>query len=252
MRIYKKESFISFHMNFVDSGGNHISVQNHGTMKYEIGIMTSFDDVHSSVAGITDFKIPDSSFNGLSLDYFINYSDLNRMMCPNNVLTIVADVIYIEKHFEHPPFIQLSQIMKKTAMKFNDEETSDFTIIASDGEKIHVHRDILSACSVVFNAMLQNSFKESKENSMVVPDVNGKTLIELTRFIYTGVVQNLEGISDELLYAAHKYAIDNLNPLCVRRLFIGLNDGNVLDTLLLADMLSEQNLKNVCFSYLKT
>lgn len=226
-------------------------------MKYQIGVMGVHDFMEHSKKAETDFK-SHTKWSGIRLGRLINRAEYMRMYHAKNELKIAANLFYVEKLFDfNDESMSMDTEKKEVALSnqfesmFNDEKYSDFTIVTSDDQKIHVHRNILSARSAVFDTMLQTTMKENEINAVLINDIDGKSLVEFLRFIYSGKIHSFDGITDDLLYAAHKYEIEDLKPLCVRQLCLSLNESNALDTLLTADLLSEENLKKVCFSYLK-
>ena len=63
---------------------------------------------------------------------------------------------------------------------------------------------IISARSMVFNAMFAHEMEESKQNRVDITDVDHEVMREMLRFIYTGKAPNLDKMADDLLAAADK------------------------------------------------
>ncbi len=70
-----------------------------------------------------------------------------------------------------------------------------------------------------------------------------EVVTEMLRFIYTDKAPNLQKMSDELLAAADKYALERLKVLCEESLCASLTVDNVSDVLALADLHSADQLK---------
>lgn len=239
-----------------------------GVLKFEIGLLQRrysylSTELYHPTSGKIEFK--DFGYNYQRMGRLINFNELisgedtNRFYPTNkkNEISIVANLFYIEKNFtvdrNHTIITENKEIALSTQYEqmFNNDKYSDFTIITLDGQRIPVHRNILSARSVVFDAMLQTKMKENEDNTALIKDIEGKTLIEFLRFLYSGKVQDLKEIAGDLLYAANKYELPDLKPLCVKFLCYDLEESNVLDTTLIANLHSEESLKRVCFAFIK-
>ena len=92
---------------------------------------------------------------------------------------------------------------------------SDVTIFVQESQ-FQAHKSILSARSPVFAAMFQNETKENQNNAVDIPDVDGETFGALLRFIYTGHVDNLQEVAEELFVAADKYQFALISGLLLR------------------------------------
>ena len=74
--------------------------------------------------------------------------------------------------------------------------------------EFHVHRAILGSQSPVFDAMFQaDTFKESKEGRVEIPDIDADVFEQLLAWIYTGKVDIERTFALELLVAADKVNI---------------------------------------------
>ena len=115
---------------------------------------------------------------------------------------------------------------------------ADFELKMNDGETLMAHKSILAARSPVFRAMLTTKMKETAWNSVTVPDFCSKTMRELLRFIYCGEVDIPDGVTD-LIFAAEKYELLELKEICINRLISDRTDENVVETLIIADQVSD-------------
>lgn len=93
--------------------------------------------------------------------------------------------------------------------------------------------------------------RESEENLATIDDIDGKALMEFLRFVYSGRVEKLDDVACELLYASTKYNVPDLAPLCVSSLCRRLSHANILETVLLAELHNENELKLFCIDYIK-
>lgn len=136
----------------------------------------------------------------------------------------------------------LGQLYEKSAF-------SDVTLSVG-GKDFYVHKAILAARSVVFNAMFEHEMEERKQNRVEITDVEHNVMTEMLRFVYTGKVSNLDKMADELLAAADKYALERLKVMCEESLCNGLSVDNVCEILVLADLHSADQLKTHAMDFI--
>ena len=133
---------------------------------------------------------------------------------------------------------------------FKNEKLSDFTLVTADGDEIPVHKCILSIRSPVFETMMETNMREHKEKKAVVEDIPGPAFIEFLRYIYCGRIEKMDEFAVELLYAATKYDVPDLIPFCVKSLVAKLSLANVIETMMLADLHAEHDLKEFCIDFI--
>lgn len=116
----------------------------------------------------------------------------------------------------------------------DDKDYSDVELIVQ-GKTLKAHRSILGKRSPVFDAMFRSEMKEKRENKVEITDLKHEVLLEMLRYIYSGKVNNIDPIADELLVAADKYSIDSLKQMCGNSLSENLKPEKAVEILLLAD-----------------
>lgn len=128
-----------------------------------------------------------------------------------------------------------------------DEELfTDFKIETSTNQVIKVHRCILAASSPFFYAMLATKMKENESNVAKLTEEYA-VIKEVMRFIYTGEVEDLSTMANELVFAAEKYQLDDLKQMCIAHIEQTLCTENVLQSLIAADYLTNsETLKANC------
>jgi hypothetical protein len=117
-----------------------------------------------------------------------------------------------------------------------------FIIVCSDGVKVLANRIILAKCSPVFKAMLQSDMIEKESSELTVVDIDSKTMQELINFMYTGRIVDIDDVAASLLYAAEKYQVLGLKPICINHIKNTLTADNVWDALQLADKFNDKFL----------
>lgn len=206
-------------------------------------------------------KCVKKSMGNVEIDYFeekignlINYKEASKSrsyrFLYNSQLQAVIYLEIIKKN------VIISNLLHATLSShyekiFNNETYSDFLIITSDDQSIYVHKNILSMRSPVFQAMINSKMIEGEQKKVKIDDIDPRALTELIRFIYSGKVNEIESIAGDLLYAANKYDLQDLKPLCIESLALNLTPSNVLETFLLADLHQEKALKKFCLDFIK-
>ena len=130
------------------------------------------------------------------------------------------------------------QVISHLDNLFVDKNFSDFEITC-DEEVFYCHRNILSARSPVFSAMIQADMIESRSQKVIIRDIEKSVFYEMLRFIYTGKVSSGESFKNqarEVLIAADKYQLDLLKNLCEAQLVSTLHATNCLELLVFGDL----------------
>ncbi|KAL9700587.1 hypothetical protein quinque_004028 [Culex quinquefasciatus] len=126
------------------------------------------------------------------------------------------------------PEIVSSSLSQDLETLVGDEQFGDVTMVVC-GEKQLAHRNILAARSPVFAAMFSHPLKESVENCVVVEDVEPTVFKALLRYIYTDKA---------------------LKSLCRNNILEKLCPENAADTLKLADLHSDLEMKRYTLTFL--
>ncbi|KAL6953831.1 hypothetical protein U1Q18_046961 [Sarracenia purpurea var. burkii] len=96
----------------------------------------------------------------------------------------------------------------------------------------------------------QNGMQESEKNRIDITDISENVMVEVLRYMYTGNVENLEELADDLFNAADKYDLGELKALCENILSNNLSIDNAAKTLALADMHNANKLKTETMAYI--
>ena len=112
-----------------------------------------------------------------------------------------------EKYRVHPIDDLISQELLYTVTNQNDE--TDFKLVAKDGKSLNVHKWILAARSPVFAALLS---KEEVEQNHVM-DCTMEEMSQLIMFIYTGELPEGQAITQGLVQLAVRYQIKTLEEM---------------------------------------
>ncbi|XP_067684548.1 BTB/POZ domain-containing protein 3-like [Haliotis asinina] len=121
------------------------------------------------------------------------------------------------------------------------KHSSDVTFrVGEDGETVRAHRYVLISRSCVFDAMLCGPLAE--KDDIKIPDVEADVFSEMLMFLYTDratvTAKNVTG----LLYLAKKYAVGDLEKLCLTFLETSLTPKNACMILEHAHRFDEKDL----------
>ena len=105
---------------------------------------------------------------------------------------------------------KLENLQQESEKLHNDLQTmlenaefSDVTFVVG-GKEFQLHKNILAVRSPVFTAMLKNDFEEKKLGRVELPDLSVEVFDELLRYIYCGLIPNLDKFGWEMFEAADK------------------------------------------------
>ena len=121
------------------------------------------------------------------------------------------------------------------------KQLSDFEIVCVDQSEnketfetiLYCHKIILSLGAAYYRKMFSGQFVEGN-GKVVVTDVSSSTMTKVLRYIYTGYIPETE-IDLDVLYAADKYEMEQLQAICESKLQENLNIDNVFDISLAAN-----------------
>ncbi|CAI5482504.1 unnamed protein product [Closterium sp. Yama58-4] len=128
----------------------------------------------------------------------------------------------------------------------------DVTLETSDGGKVSAHRCVLAAWSPVFAKMFSSGFQESKENSILIHDIDCPTVERLLEYMYTGRVKIEDATLQEskLLATADKYEVLELVRFLDSGLCSYLKDDTVFEFWRAAVMHNAPLLKEASITYI--
>ncbi|GIZ03236.1 TD and POZ domain-containing protein 4 [Caerostris extrusa] len=142
------------------------------------------------------------------------------------------------------------KIKKYLACMHNDRNFSDFELRVNN-ESFFAHKEVLSAMSPVFKAMLLSGMKETVNNLVDIKDLSSETLRQMLLFMYTDSVEDLTWASTKDLYsAADKYDISSLRSRCVQLLRTQLSTSNACEALVFADLHQDAMFKMIVQYYI--
>ena len=130
------------------------------------------------------------------------------------------------------------QVCEDFGTLLKNKKFSDFKIQCG-GKSFDCHKNVLSARSPVFEAMLQHDMRENTTNKVTMNDVSPDVVAEMLHYIYTGSVSNgfiTAKVAFDLLGTADKYKLDILKNTCEDKLCSSLEIDNSIQNLVLGDL----------------
>lgn len=94
--------------------------------------------------------------------------------------------------------------------------------------EVHVHKDVLSTASPVFERMWSGNYKEAGEGQVDISDVPFDVVEAMVQFMYTGEIP-VNGNTSQLYGAAKKYGLDDLADEVGLRLVDKIDADNMLE-----------------------
>ncbi|KAH9383171.1 hypothetical protein HPB48_023997 [Haemaphysalis longicornis] len=170
--------------------------------------------------------------------------DSRNELLPDDKLTIYCEVrVFLETDVKTIPLaVPRCRLQQNLNDLFENQKFSDVTLNVG-GREIKAHRNILAARSPVFAAMFDHDIREKAQSRVDITDVDYDTTLEMLRFIYTGRTPRTDGMADNLLVAADKYALEGLKTMCECALYSGLTAETAAETFAIADAYNCYQLK---------
>ncbi|XP_050536121.1 kelch-like protein diablo isoform X2 [Daktulosphaira vitifoliae] len=128
--------------------------------------------------------------------------------------------------------------MKKCIVYFND------------WEMISAHKHVLASASTYFAAIFNENFKEGKQESIHIKDIDSDTLKSLISYMYSFKLDVNESNVKKLLNASCYFNLDFAKELCSDFIKHHLNPTNCLMFMEYANFILDYDLYNYCFLYI--
>jgi len=143
------------------------------------------------------------------------------------------------KHYRPCLFIHEKQTSVKVALKRKRTEPQESlgermwksrrytdASLSCGSRKVHVHREVLSAASPVFERMWASAYREAGESNVEITDIAEDVVEAMLQHMYTGSIP-AQGDPAQLYGAAKKYELNGLAEEVGGRLLEHLDKGNV-------------------------
>lgn len=169
--------------------------------------------------------------NFINIDYALNPA--NNLL-HDDAVTIRCDIIV---HTDTIVSVHQAKLCNDLDLMLLNGNFSDITL-TTGGKKFKAHKNILAARSPVFAAMFKDNVDEIK-----LPQMDEETLGELLSFVYTGKLESVPKLANNLIAAANKFELHGLKTMCENILSNNLAIDNAAGTLVIADSYDASTLK---------
>lgn len=109
--------------------------------------------------------------------------------------------------------------------------------LVGDETRLPCYKHMLAACSDVFKAMFLDCNDETKVNEVPFTDVEPVVLEKLLEYVYSDTIDEMDGLTYQLIVAVDKYDMANLETFAVNHAIHNLTVENVCDFVTLADLI---------------
>lgn len=234
--------------------GLFLQAVGHGKSNFEVRLEFAMEDSRRDTIIRRSLTREMDWAEGWGWEKFIESEELLEAIKPADQLYIVCRMTTFEEIVHEAidgslPEMLPSSLSLDLATLVDDEKFGDVTI-QIDGQRFLAYKGILSARSAVFAAMFEHPMQESEENSVTISDIEPEVFEELLRYIYTDELTCLETMAPRLYQVADKYAIATLKCVCRNYILKQISYETVADTLVLADMHGDQEMKKHAFRFI--
>ncbi|XP_050442202.1 kelch-like protein 28 isoform X2 [Adelges cooleyi] len=132
---------------------------------------------------------------------------------------------------------------------FQEQTLCDVTLICDDGVQILAHKAILASASPMLLAMFNGGFKETKEISMPIKDIESGILTSIVTCAYTFQMDIQENNIEKLLRASEYFQFNYAKDLCYDYVKKNINVNNCINFMSFSEPTSQKGLYTYCFLY---
>lgn len=137
----------------------------------------------------------------------------------------------------------------------HSECDSRVTLIAFE-ERFSVYKDLLSSRSTVFKTMFDNNPTMDEFKLVEIDHISRLTLCIFLSFLQTGhIIRDAQDVTKATLYQlfalASDYDVQDLKTLCKHYLIKALNHETAIESLTLAHIYNDENLRKFVIDYIK-
>ncbi|XP_015907582.1 speckle-type POZ protein [Parasteatoda tepidariorum] len=145
---------------------------------------------------------------------------------------------------------ELNYLVEDFQAMFDKRHLTDVTLQCGS-DVLKAHKIILCTRSPVFEAMFASPMQESKNNTVIIMDLDSSVFGAVINFMYSGRVKiNSTRMACDLLYAGEKYQIKGLKEGCIKYLKSVLSVENAIKILEVSDLYDIQ-LKSNALNFVK-
>lgn len=164
-------------------------------------------------------------------------------------ILIIISIIFQLEMIEEVKEKEIDATLQSISEFFLSKSMSDFSLISSDSRKFCVHLIVIAVRSKNLYDSLPS---EKNSNQLKLKDMNGSTLKELLRFIYTGECKHLKTNASNLLNVAEKYGLPELKLMCADSIIANMSAETINECIILAQRYKREDLMENIFEFIKS
>lgn len=128
----------------------------------------------------------------------------------------------------------------------NNPKVSDVTFVV-EGRDFFAHKIALVSASAAFRSMFEGAYRESNSGTKIeIPNIRFAVFEEMMLCIYTGDLEVVPDLAQELLQAADQYLLEGLKRLCEASIASRLSVENLTHVYEQAESYRAPQLRNSC------
>ncbi|KAJ4788767.1 BTB/POZ/MATH-domain protein [Rhynchospora pubera] len=188
--------------------------------------------------------------------YFIDRINLElNYVTEDDYFQIICSIDAVRQVFNYTSHTPIGHVKEDISNLWESGEMTDVKFEV-EGEIICAHKVILAAQSSVFKAELFDHMNKEKMECIRIENMKPEVFRALLHFMYDNSVDNerdthlaTSAMTQNLLEAASRYAIEGLIARCEYYLMENLSLDTIIDVLLLAERLCLFELKEACLEF---
>ncbi|XP_015113857.1 speckle-type POZ protein [Diachasma alloeum] len=218
-------------------------------MKSEVSVLTVHQEKQYSTTWVHKY-VSGRPFGPTRLFHKNWLTEHPEKCLPDDTLTLLCQFTVVESEgssiYDKPKFNEVERRLGTDmgVLLMEEAKFSDITFDLS-GEKIHAHRAVLAARSLVFETMFKYY-----EGVVPINDIEPEVFKAMMTYLYTDIVPKLKEMAGRLLEMAERFGLDSLKAMCEPVLFESLTTENCADILVKADLFRAAQLKSSAIEFI--
>ena len=131
------------------------------------------------------------------------------------------DCMYFENEDHHSSLLEVMKTM------YDNAELVDVTLCIQD-KKFSCHKNVLAATSPYFKAMFTTDLNESRQDTIIIYEVDSKSMLQVIKYAYTGRLEITKTNAQNLLAASSLFQISPIHRACAKYMETQLDTTNCI------------------------
>ena len=225
---------------------------------FTLSILTSNNKILAECCTRIAIDFQEREGRGLSKLLKLEVLNQNSTYLDDDELRFKCEIKYVSYHGQLNSLTIQHQQLAQAVLNFNFSEPmcsaahSDI-VVEVKGKQFKAHRAILaSRSSVICNMIQALNRNDTHSNVLKFEDMEPEIFAEISRFIYTDEVKNLEELAPKILPIAEQYKLNLLKIRCEFSIARNVRIENCCQLLLLADRYSAMELKKIVLDFIRS